>query len=262
VTVRVYLAHLADQGASASTIAGRVAALATGHRLAGYSPSPTRDDSVKVTLAGIRRTIGTARQGKLGVTIEELRSLVAVCDPDSLAGLRDRALLVLCFAGAFRRSELVSLDLSDVDQTRDGLRVSLRRSKTDQEGTGTVKGLPYGSNPQTCPVRTLEAWLEMAGIADGPLFRPINRHGQISPERLSDKSVALIVKRAAEGAGLDPTRVAGHSLRRGFATTAARNRVPELTICRQTGHRSLATLRAYVEEATLFTDNAAALVGL
>ncbi len=187
---------------------------------------------------------------------------MATCDPTTAAGLRDRALLVLCFAGVYRRSEVVSLDVDDVEETRDGLRVSLRRSKTDQDASGIVKGLPYGYNPPTCPVRTLAALRQAAGIDCGPLFRPANRHDQVQAGRLTDQSVALIVKRAARRPGLDPDQVASHSLRRAFVTTAARNRVPELTIMRQTGRRSLTTLRAYVEEGTLFTDNAAALVGL
>jgi site-specific recombinase XerD len=179
-----------------------------------------------------------------------------------MAGRRDRALLVLAFAGAFRRSELVALDVADVEEVADGLRILVRRSKTDQEAAGKRKPLPYGSNPATCPVRTLAAWLEAAEILEGPIFRPVNRHDQVQPGRLSDQSVALVVKRVGERAGLDPSRLAGHSLRRGFVTTAVRRGVADRTIMRHTWHRSRPTFDAYIEERTKFTDTAASYVGL
>ena len=181
--------------------------------------------------------------------------------PDNLLGLRDRALLLIGFAGAFRRSELVSLDVEDVEECAEGLRVTLRRSKTDQEGAGEVKGIPYGRKLETCPVRALRAWLEAAGITAGPIFRSVNRHGQVQPGRLSDKAVALVVKRAAEAAGFDATRYAGHSLRTGLTTSAAAAGVQERDIMRQTGHRSVNMVRRYIREGELFRSNAAAQVG-
>jgi site-specific recombinase XerD len=261
-TLRQYFAQLVQRGVKAATIARRVAAISKAHQLAGVSPPPTREETVKATLAGIRRTIGTAQQSKAAISIEELRRMVASCDPETKAGLRDRALLVLAFAGAFRRSELVSLDVADVEQVPDGLRILVRRSKTDQEAAGKRKPLPYGSNPATCPVRTLAAWLGAAEITQGPIFRPVNRHDQVQPGRLSDQSVALVVKRAGERAALDPARLAAHSLRRGFATTAARRGVADRTIMRHTWHRSRTTLDANIEERTESTDNAASYVGL
>ena len=136
-----------------------------------------------------------------------------------LIGARDRALILLGFAGAFRRSELVGLDVEDCAFGKDGLTVTLRRSKTDQDGAGRKIGIPYGANPDTCPVRTVQAWLELAGIAAGPLFRSINRHGQVQPGRLSGIDVARVVKKLAERAGLDSAKYAGHSLRAGHATS-------------------------------------------
>ena len=182
--------------------------------------------------------------------------------PDRLLGVRDRALLLVGFAGAFRRSELVSLNVRDLKFTNDGLTVTLRRSKTDQEGSGRKVGIPYGSSPETCPVRSLRAWLEASGIESGPVFRPINRHGQIRPSRLSDRAVALIVKRAAEAAGKDPAEFAGHSLRSGLATAAAIGGASERAIMKQTGHRSTAMVRRYIRDGSLFRENAAARVGL
>jgi integrase len=154
------------------------------------------------------------------------------------------------------------LDVADVEQVPDGLRILVRRSKTRQEAAGKRKPLPYGSNPATCPVRTLAAWLSAAEIAEGQIFRSVNRHDQVQSGRLSDQSVALVVKRAGERAGLDSSRLAGHSLRRSFAATAARRGVADRTIRRPTWHRSRATLDAYIEEGTEFTDNAARYVGL
>ena len=178
------------------------------------------------------------------------------------AGCRDRALLLLGFAGALRRSELVGLDVADVTEGTDGLTVRLRRSKTDQEGAGRTVGIPYGSNPATCPVRAWRAWLEVSGVAEGAAFRPVDRHGHIGGTRLSAQAVALVLKRHAARAGLDPGEVAGHSLRAGLATSAAAAGVPERVIAEQTGHRGTAMLRRYIREGSLFRENAASAVGL
>ena len=176
--------------------------------------------------------------------------------------MRDRALLLAGFAGAFRRSELVGLDVSDLEFNSAGLIVNIRRSKTDQEGQGRKVGLPYGSTPVTCPVRALEAWLAVLGTDEGPLFRGINRHGHLAGRRLTAQSVALVIKRRAAQAGMETRDLAGHSLRAGLATAAAAAGVSERAIMAQTGHRSLATLRKYLREGSLFLENAAAKVGL
>jgi integrase len=178
------------------------------------------------------------------------------------AGCRDRALLLLGFAGALRRSELVGLDVADITEGTDGLTVLLRRSKTDQEGAGRTVGVPYGSNPVTCPVRAWRAWLEVSGIEEGPVFRSVDRHGRIGVTRLTAQAVALVLKRHAAGAGLDPGDVAGHSLRAGLATSAAEAGVPERVIAATTGHRGTAMLRRYIREGSLFRENAASAVGL
>lgn len=161
-----------------------------------------------------------------------------------------------------RRSELVSLDVADVTEGCDGLTVRLRRSKTDQEGAGRNVGIPFGSNPATCPVRAWRAWLEVSGITEGAAFYPVDRHGRIRPTRLSAPAVALVLKRHAARAGLDPGDVAGHSLRAGLATSAAAVGVPERVIAEQTGHKGTAMLRRYIREGSLFRENAANAVGL
>jgi integrase len=258
-TVAFYLTDLASSRKTA-TLQRRLSAIAQAHQAAGHPP-PTKDAAVKAVWAGIRRTHGTAQAGKAPALTADVRAMVATL-PEKRIGDRDRALLLLGFAGAFRRSELVGLDVADVAAMRDGLVVTLRRSKTDQEGAGRPVGIPYGSNPATCPVRALEAWRAAAAIADGALFRGVDRHGRLLPGRLSDRAVARVVQRAAAAAGLDPARYAGHSLRAGLATAAAAANVPERVIALQTGHRSMKILRRYIRQGSLFTENAAAAVGL
>lgn len=259
-TVARYIAAHADSH-RVSTLQRRLAAISSAHRAAGYAPISTREEPLHSVWSGIRRAHGTAQQGKAPAIVDDIRAMVSVL-PDTIIGIRDRALLLVGFAGAFRRSELVGLDVEDVEFRREGLVIHLRRSKTDQEGQGREVGIPYGSNPATCPVRALEAWLEASGITTGPLFRPITRYGVVQASRLSDKAVALVIKRCAERAGLDPSRYAGHSLRAGLATSAAMAGASERAIMQQTGHRSVTMVRRYIRQGSLFQENAAARVGL
>ena len=258
-TVALYLSDLAGR-AKTATLQRRLSAISQAHQASGHE-SPTKSSKVRAVWAGIRRVLGTAQQGKAAATTGELRAMVGTL-PASLLGKRDRALLLLGFAGAFRRSELVGLDVCDVQFNRDGAVITLRRSKTDQEGQGMKKGIPYGSKADTCPVRALRNWLQAAAISDGPLFRSVNRHGQVQTGRLSDKAVALVVKRAAKAASLDAATFAGHSLRAGLATAAAAAGVSERAIMAQTGHKSVNMVRRYIREGSLFRENAAAGIGL
>jgi integrase len=182
--------------------------------------------------------------------------------PNTRVGLRDRALLLLGFAGAFRRSELVGLDVADLEFSSAGLVVTLRRAKTDQEGRSRRIGIPYGSSEKTCPVRSLQAWLETARISDGAVFRSLDKFQRVQSKRLSDKAVARIVKRRAAAVGLDPERYAGHGLRAGLATSAAAGGASERVIMAQTGHRSADMVRRYIREGNLWRENAASLAGL
>lgn len=259
-TVALYLAALADEGLAVATIGRALVAISQAHKLAGLE-SPRTHRAVRETFAGIRRTLGTVQKGAAPMMPEHL-SAAAAAGRDDLIGLRDRALLAAGEAGAFRRSELVSLDVTNLDFRMEGLVVTLRRSKTDQEGAGCAVALPYGSNPATCPVRTVRAWLDVAGITVGPVFRAVNRHGRVAAARLSNRSVANIVKAAAERAGLDPGAYAGHSLRAGLATAAAKAGKSERAIMRQTRHTSERMVRRYIREASLFHDNAAGGIGL
>lgn len=255
-----YVTWLADHGAKASTIQRRLTTISQMHETAGFD-SPTKTKFVRTTMAGIRRTIGVAQVGKQPLLTSDIRLM---CDalPDNLVGLRDRALLLLGFAGGFRRSELAALQWHDVEFKIEGLIVSLVRSKTDQEGSGRKIGIPYGSHPGTCPVRNLAAWREARGVNEGPLFCGVNWRGQPMPTPISGKMVATIVKRTAIRVGLDPAKYAGHSLRSGLATQAAMNGASERVIMSQTGHRNLDTVRRYIRQGSLFRENAAFHLGL
>jgi integrase len=257
--VAAYIAECAGR-LKVGSIQRRLNAIAEAHKAMGID-SPTSEGIVKNTLKGIRRALGTATVQKAPALTADIRAMVDATDT-GLIGLRDRALILLGFAGAFRRSEIVGLDVADLEFGRDGLTVMLRRSKTDQEGQGRRIGIPYGSNPYTCPVRTLQEWLEISAIITGPLFRSINRHGKAQTARLSPVDVARVVKKLVRRTGLDPAKYSGHSLRAGHATSAAAAGVSERAIMAQTGHRSVQMVRRYIREASLFRENSAGKLGL
>lgn len=264
VTVADYLAaRAAGAGArpplAVATLERRLVAIARAHQLAG-APSPV-DEWVRTVLKGIRRQHRAAQRRVAPVGVEVLVQAVAAL-PETLLGTRDRALLLLGFAGALRRSELVGLDLADVQFVPQGLVLTIHHSKTDQAGEGALKGIPLGKHAATCPVRALQAWIKAAGLSDGPLFRPVDRHGQVRPKRLNGSDVAVIVKRSVAAAGFDPDQYSGHSLRAGLATAAAALGAPTYTIRRQTGHKSDRMLEVYIREGSLFQNNVAGMVGL
>lgn len=251
-TVTTFIAAEADAGTRPSTIGRRLAAIRYAHRLAGH-PTPTDAELVGVTMRGIRRTLGAAKVKKAPATAELLGRMLDHV-PDTLTGKRDRALLLLGFACALRRSELVALQAADLERSSEGLRVTIRRSKTDQEGQGQTVGVPLGG--KLLVAERVAAWMEAAGIVSGPIFRPINRHGQVLAAALSDTSVAAIVKAYAGRAGLDPTAFAGHSLRRGFLTSAAHHGATLAKMKAVSRHKSVDVLMAYVDDAEMFKDHA------
>lgn len=258
-TVSLYLSSLADH-VKVSTLTRRISAISQAHQAAEFE-SPTQSPLVRQLMKGIRRAKGSAQEGKSPLKVEHLRSITADLDPARPLDVRDRALLLVGFAGAFRRSELVSLDIEDLEFNGEGLVIHLKKSKTDPEGEGRRVGIPYGSTPATCPVRAMKDWLGVLKAQKGPVFRTVNRHGHIFKSRLSSKAVALVVKRLTAKHGIEGD-FAGHSLRAGLATAAAAAGVCERAIMAQTGHRSLATMRKYIREGSLFLENAAAKVGL
>jgi site-specific recombinase XerD len=264
--VAAYLAERAEppddrRPAAVSTLTRRMAAIGEGHRAAGH-PNPCADELVRTTMAGLRRILGVAPVRKKALVTADLRAMVATLSPSKLLDIRDRALLLLGFAGGMRRSELVGLDVDDLNPVDEGLLVILRSSKTDQEGRGRRVEIVYGTNAATCPVRAVRAWLVASDITSGAVFRPVDRHGRIGATRLSERAVALVVKRHALGLGLAATSYAGHSLRRGMATTASKGGASERTIMRTTGHTSAATVQGYIEDGELFSDPASKYLGL
>ncbi len=260
--IAMYLAALAESHRP-GTLTRRLTSISQAHRLAGYrSPAGLEHAVVADTLKGIRRTFGVAQEGKRPLLTVDVRKIVQTL-PDNLQGIRDRALLLVGFAGGFRRSELAALNFDDVETTEEGLVITLRRSKTDPEGQGRKVGVPRGSKDQTCPVKAFERWRHESGLSDGAVFRGIDRHGRLDREnRLHKDSIGLIVKRAAKAAGLNPSEYAGHSLRSGLATQAYLNGAGEFATMKQTGHKSPAMLRKYIRDASLFRDNPASRLGL
>ena len=217
-TVALYLTHRA-RFLKVSTLGRRLSAINEVHRAVGLKPS-CKAQAVRTIWRGIKREKSEAQNRKSPALTKHIRNMLSSLPVNTL-GTRDRALLLLGFAGAMRRSELVGLDISGLEQIEKGLIVTIRKGKTDQMGKGRKIGVPFGSHETTCPVKAVEAWLSTSGILEGALFRSVNRHGQVSSGRLGDRAVALIVKRALVAAGINPKNFAGHSLRAGFATAAA-----------------------------------------
>lgn len=258
-TVGIYLTAR-SRTHKVSTLSRRLTTIGKVHRAWGKQ-NPVSDERVRRVWRGILRDKGEAPERKSPTLTSDIRKMVAELD-DDLAGLRDRALLLFGFAGAMRRSDLVGLNVGDLKLAEEGFVVHVRRSKTDQSGKGRKIGIPYGEHAETCPVRAILGWLEKSGIERGAIFRKVNRHGQLEGERLSDRSVAEIVKRTCQAAKIDPKSYSGHSLRAGLATAAAMAGVEERVIQGQTGHKSLKVLRTYIREGSLFRNNAAKKVGL
>lgn len=260
-TVALYLAALGGVR-RASTLSRRLTSINKMHRATGHAaPALMQNLPVGETLKGIRRTHGSAQAGKRPLLTADLRDMVAQL-AGGLIGVRDRALLLIGFAGGFRRSELTALRVEDLEQTQEGLLIRVSRSKTDPEGRGREVAIPHGEAAETCPVRAWREWTQAAQIETGPLFRRIDRHGHVNQRPLHRDSIGPIVKRAAKAAGLDPKFYAGHSLRAGLCTQSYINGARELDIMRQTGHRSLETVRRYIRGRSLFRDNPASKLGL
>jgi integrase len=248
-----YLADLADQGRAVATLRRRAAAIARAHDTHMLS-DPCASPHVRNVLSGIARKHGVAPKKKGALTLDRLQAVLCELD-DALQGTRDRALILLGFAGAFRRSELAALNVDDLCWETRGLVVTLRRSKTDQEGQGRAVGIPALNVAALCPVHALRVWLEASAITSGPLFRTFglrrgDRPQELTPNRIDARDVARILQRAVVRAGV-PGDFAAHSLRAGFITSAAAANVSEIDIARVSGHKSADVLRGYVRRATV-----------
>jgi integrase len=252
--VAAYIAHCADQGLKAATIGRRVAAIADRHKAAGHDPSPTASAGVKATLAGVRREIGAAKKGKAAATHDIIGRMLAAA-PNTMIGLRDKALLAIGFAAALRRSELIAIQVDDLTDTADGIRLRIRRSKTDSEGIGVDIAIPRGC--RICPVETLKTYMAAAQITAGTVFRPVKVGGKVCDAALSGNAVARIVQLYIKRiGGLDPASFGAHSLRAGFITSAAEAGSSIWKISEVSRHQSVDVLRTYIRSVELFKEHA------
>ena len=256
--VSLYLTHLSTKDAKMSTLKRRLVSIGVIHRLKGHYLD-TKHPSIIENIMGIKRRKGSIQKGKKPILINDLREIIKVIDEqdkEPIKKLRDRSIILIGFSGGFRRNEIVSLDYDDLDFVTEGLKINLKRSKTDQYGEGSVKGLPYFDSSKYCPVVTIKNWIETSKIDSGPLFRRFTKGSNLSKNRLTDQSVALIIKNYLQLAGIDSKNYSGHSLRSGFATTAAESGAEERTIMAMTGHKSPEMVRRYIKEANIFKNNA------
>ena len=255
--VSLYLTHLSTKDIKMSTLKRRLVSISVIHRLKGHYLD-TKHPSIIENLMGIKRRKGSIQKGKKPLLINTLKQIINVIDEnknEEIKKFRDRSIILIGFSGGFRRNEIVSLDYDDLDFVTEGLKINLKRSKTDQFGEGLVKGLPYFNNLQYCPVLTLKKWIEVSNINSGPLFRRFSKGSKLTNNRLTDQTVALLIKKYLKLAGIESKNYSGHSLRSGFATSAAESGVEERNIMAMTGHKSPEMVRRYIKEANLFKNN-------
>jgi site-specific recombinase XerD len=256
--VSLYLTYLSTKDVKMSTLKRRLVSIGVIHRLKGHYLD-TKHPLIIENIMGIKRRKGSIKKGKKPLLINNLKQIINVIDKEKneeIKKLRDRSIILIGFAGGFRRNEIVSLDYEDLDFVQEGLKVNLKRSKTDQYGEGSVKGLPYFDNSQYCPVVSMLKWIKISKINSGPLFRRFIKGSKLSDSRLSDQTVALLIKDYLKIAGIESRHYSGHSLRSGFATSAAESGAEERSIMAMTGHKSTEMVRRYIKEANLFKNNA------
>ena len=256
--ISLYLTHLSTKDAKLSTIKRRLVSIGVIHKIKGHYLD-TKHPIIIENLMGIKRRKGTVQKGKKPILINDLIKLINVIDKAKIVDikkLRDKSILLIGFSGGFRRNEIVSLDFEDLDFVIEGLKITVKKSKTDQYGEGLIKGLPYFENKMYCPVTTLKKWLNVSKIKDGALFRRFTKGSKLTKSRLTDQTVALIIKKYLNLAGINSTNYSGHSLRSGFATSAAESGAEERSIMAMTGHKSTEMVRRYIKDANLFKNNA------
>ena len=256
--VSLYLTHLSTKDAKISTLKRRLVSIGVIHKLKGHYLD-TKHPSIIENIMGIKRRKGSIEIGKKPILINTLKQIINVIDEqdkEDIKKFRDRSIILIGFSGGFRRNEIVSLDYNDLDFIPEGLKINLRRSKTDQFGEGFIKALPYFDNSQYCPVVSLKKWIQISNIATGALFRRFSKGSKLSENRLTDQTVALLIKEYLNLAGIDSKNYSGHSLRSGFATSAAESGAEERSIMAMTGHKSTEMVRRYIKDANLFKNNA------
>ncbi len=255
--VSLYLTHL-SKNAKISTLRRRLVSISMIHKIKGHYLD-TKHPLIIENLMGIKRTKGSIQKGKKPLLINHLKLIINVINEQSFEEIkkaRDKAIVLIGFGGGFRRTELVSLDHEDLEFVPEGLKIVIKRSKTDQFGEGMTKGLPYFSNHEYCPVMNLKKWLELSKIKTGPIFRRFAKGSSITNNRLTDQTVVLLIKNYLNLAGIDNSNFAGHSLRSGFATVAAESGADERSIMAMTGHKTTQMVRRYIKEANIFKNNA------
>ena len=255
--VSLYLTHLSAK-TKISTLRRRLVSIAVVHRIKGHYLD-TKHPVIVENLMGIKRKKGSIQKGKKPILINHLKQIINVIDEqkiEKIKKLRNKTLILIGFAGGFRRKELISIDHEDIDFVQEGVKITVRRSKTDQFGEGMIKGLPYFSNEKYCPVTNLKNWLILSKIKTGPIFRRFAKGSILTSHRLTDQSVVLIIKECLKLAGIENQNFSGHSLRSGFATVAAESGADERSIMAMTGHKTTQMVRRYIREANIFNNNA------
>ena len=256
--ISLYLTHLSTKNIKMSTIKRRLVSIGVIHKLKGYYLD-TKHPSIIENIMGIKRRKGSIQKGKKPLLINNLKSIINVIDNqknEEIKKLRDRTIILIGFSGGFRRNEIVSLDYEDLDFVQEGLKINVKRSKTDQFGEGSTKGLPYFDNSKYCPVVSISKWIEISKISSGAIFRRFTKGSKLSEKRLTDQTVALLIKEYLKLANIDSKNYSGHSLRSGFATSAAESGAEERSIMAMTGHKSAEMVRRYIKEANIFKNNA------
>ena len=256
--VSLYLTYLSTKNVKISTLKRRLVSIGVIHKMKGYYLD-TKHPSIIENIMGIKRRKGSIQKGKKPMLVNSLKQIIDIIDQqdkEEIKKFRDRSIILIGFSGGFRRNEIVSLDCEDLDFVTEGLKINLRRSKTDQFGEGFTKALPYFDSIQYCPVVSLKKWIEISKIVSGPLFRRFSKGSKLLEKRLTDQTVALLIKEYLKLAGIDSKNYSGHSLRSGFATSAADSGVEERSIMAMTGHKSTEMVRRYIREANLFKNNA------
>jgi len=256
--VSLYLTYLSTKEAKISTLKRRLVSIGVIHKLKGHYLD-TKHPSIIENIMGIKRRKGSIQKGKKPLLISNLKLIIDVIDEqnkEEIKKLRDRTLILIGFSGGFRRNEIVGLDYDDLDFVPEGLKISIRRSKTDQFGEGMIKALPYFDSSQYCPVSSLKDWIAVSKINSGSLFRRFSKGSRLTENRLTDQTIALLIKEYLQLAGINSKNYSGHSLRSGFATSAAESGAEERSIMSMTGHKSTEMVRRYIKEANLFKNNA------
>ncbi len=255
--VSLYLTHL-SKNAKISTLRRRLVSINMVHKLKGHYLD-TKHPIIVENLMGIRRAIGSIQKGKKPILINHLKLIINIINEQKtgeIKKLRDKSLILIGFGGGFRRTELISIDHEDLEFAPEGLKITIKRSKTDQYGEGMIKGLPYFNNETYCPIMNLKKWLKISKIKSGPIFRRFSKGSLLTDKRLTDQSVVLLIKQYLNLAGIENKNFAGHSLRSGFATVAAEFGADERSIMAMTGHKTTEMVRRYIRETNIFKNNA------